>query len=171
MGAHEVTQGQFEELMGRNPSGFKGKGMPVENVSWTDAIEFCRRLSERDAEKGMGVVYRLPTEAEWEYACRAGSAKAFSFGNAAGSRDANFDGTQPYGNGKTGRTWRPRSRSGRILRMRGACMTCTATWPNGAATGSPDRRPRVHNRSGGTGDRNAKSDPRRKLAQRGGGLP
>jgi formylglycine-generating enzyme required for sulfatase activity len=102
MGAHEVTQGQFEELMGRNPSGFKGKGMPVESVSWTDAVEFCRRLSERDAEKGRGVKYRLPTEAEWEYACRAGSAKAFSFGNAAGSRDANFDGTQPYGNGKSG---------------------------------------------------------------------
>lgn len=102
IGVYEVTQGQYEELMGRNPSGFKGRSLPADNISWNDAVEFCRRLSERDAEKGAGAKYRLPTEAEWEFACRGGSSKAFSFGNAAGSREANFDGTQPYGNGKPG---------------------------------------------------------------------
>jgi formylglycine-generating enzyme required for sulfatase activity len=102
VGIHEVTQAQYEELMGRNPSGFKGKTLPADNISWNDAVEFCRRLSEREQEKAAGAKYRLPTEAEWEYACRAGGSKAFSFGNAAGSREANFDGTQPYGTAKPG---------------------------------------------------------------------
>ncbi len=64
----EVTQEQWEAVMGNNPSHFKGEAnLPVENVSWNDAIAFCQKLSQRD-----GLTYRLPTEAEWEYACRAG---------------------------------------------------------------------------------------------------
>ena len=81
IGVHEVTQAQYEQVMGVNPSKFKGADHPVEMVSWTDAVEFCRRLSELPAEKAAGNVYRLPTEAEWEYACRAGIKAAYSFGD------------------------------------------------------------------------------------------
>lgn len=68
--------------MGSNPSRFKGSPTrPVEQMTWYDAVEFCRRLSELTEEKKIGAVYRLPTEAEWEYACRAGTTTRFSFGN------------------------------------------------------------------------------------------
>ena len=66
IGKYEVTQAQWRAVMGGNPSHFKGDDLPVENVSWDDAKDFCRRLSEMT-----GARYRLPTEAEWEYACRA----------------------------------------------------------------------------------------------------
>src|SRR5262245_223896 len=65
----EVTQAQWREVMGSNPSHFQGDDRPVEQVSWNDAQEFIRRMNQLDK----GKVYRLPTEAEWEYACRAGS--------------------------------------------------------------------------------------------------
>ncbi|WP_324628738.1 formylglycine-generating enzyme family protein, partial [Phormidium sp. CCY1219] len=68
MGKYPVTQAQWQAVMGNNPSVLKGKNLPVERVSWYDAVEFCRRLSEKT-----GRVYRLPSEAEWEYACRAGT--------------------------------------------------------------------------------------------------
>jgi len=76
MGAYEVTQGQYAVIMGSNPSRFKGAAKPVEMVSWDDAVEFCARLSERTGKK-----VTLPTEAQWEYACRAGSKTRFCFGN------------------------------------------------------------------------------------------
>jgi formylglycine-generating enzyme required for sulfatase activity len=74
MGTHEVTQGQWEPVMGGNPSGFRDSGptAPVENVTWEEAVEFCRRLTERAGPLPAGYEIRLPTEAEWEYACRAG---------------------------------------------------------------------------------------------------
>lgn len=72
----EVTQDLYESVMGTNPSRFKGEMLPVERVSYHDAIEFCRRLSQRE-----GRTYRLPTESEWEYACRAGTKYAFEFGD------------------------------------------------------------------------------------------
>jgi formylglycine-generating enzyme required for sulfatase activity len=81
IGVHEVTQAQYEQVMGVNPSHFKDADNPVEKVSWEDAVEFCRKLSELPAEKATGNVYRLPTEAEWEYACRAGTTTKFSFGD------------------------------------------------------------------------------------------
>ena len=81
MGVHEVTQAQYEQVMGVNPSHFKDADNPVEEVSWEDAVEFCRKLSELPAEKAAGNVYRLPTEAEWEYACRAGTTTKYSFGD------------------------------------------------------------------------------------------
>ena len=81
MGVHEVTQAQYEQVMGVNPSHFKGANKPVEMVSWEDAVEFCRRLSELPAEKEAGNVYRLPTEAEWECASRAGTTTKYSFGD------------------------------------------------------------------------------------------
>jgi formylglycine-generating enzyme required for sulfatase activity len=85
LGVTEVTQEQYERVMGSNPSEFKGAQLPVETVSWEDATEFCRKLSELSAEQGAGRVYRLPTEAEWEYACRAGSKTKYSFGDSESS--------------------------------------------------------------------------------------
>jgi len=73
IGVSEVTQGQWKALMGINRSHFEGDDLPVEKVSWKEAEVFCEKLSEKE-----GVRYRLPTEAEWEYACRAGAAGAFS---------------------------------------------------------------------------------------------
>ena len=67
MGKYPVTQAQWQAVMGNNPSYFKGKNRPVERVSWNDATKFCQKLSKRT-----GRDYRLPSEAEWEYACRAG---------------------------------------------------------------------------------------------------
>jgi len=100
MGIHPVTQEQYQAVMGANPSNFKegpdAKRRPVEQVSWNDAMEFCRRLSERT-----GRSVRLPTEAEWEYACRAGTATASSFGDTLQPDQANFgqrhNGTTPVG--------------------------------------------------------------------------
>jgi formylglycine-generating enzyme required for sulfatase activity len=76
LGRNEVTQSQFEAIMKRNPATFKGKDRPVEQVSWDDAMEFCRKLTERERAAGSlpaGYAYTLPTEAQWEYACRAGT--------------------------------------------------------------------------------------------------
>jgi formylglycine-generating enzyme required for sulfatase activity len=70
LGVTEVRQVEFQAVMNRNPSAFQGTNLPVTNVSWDEAVEFCRRLTAKEA--GTGRVYRLPTEAEWEYGCRAG---------------------------------------------------------------------------------------------------
>jgi formylglycine-generating enzyme required for sulfatase activity len=91
LGVYEVTQAQYEKVMGKNPSysqgavvGNENADLPVEMVSWDDAVEFCKKLSELPDEKKAGRVYRLPTEAEWEYACRAGSKTAYSFDDEEG---------------------------------------------------------------------------------------
>lgn len=79
MSDHEVTQAEYEEVMGTNPSFFKGASLPVERVNWAEAVEYCRRLTELDRAKGrvgLQQAYRLPTEAEWEYAARAGTSSA-----------------------------------------------------------------------------------------------
>jgi formylglycine-generating enzyme required for sulfatase activity len=83
LGQYEVTQEQYERVMGKNPSKFKGKQNPVEMVKWNDAVEFCRKLSELSEEKSAGIVYRLPTGAEWEYSCRAGTTTKYSFGDSS----------------------------------------------------------------------------------------
>jgi formylglycine-generating enzyme required for sulfatase activity len=97
LGIHPVTQAQWREIMGRMPSQFKGDTLPVEKVSWHDCIEFCKRLSIKDGRQ-----YRLPTEAEWEAACRAGTTTPFYFGETISTEQANFDGTSAYGGGKSG---------------------------------------------------------------------
>jgi len=103
LGINEVTQAEFEEVMGRNPSGFTSVAgqdtgrFPVEDVSWDDAVEFCGKLSRLPEERRAGRVYRLPTEAEWEYACRAGTTSVFHFGDTLSSTQANFNGDHPYG--------------------------------------------------------------------------
>ena len=85
LGVFEVTQGEYEKVMGNNPSKFRGAKNPVETVSWEDAVSFCKKLSEMPEEKAAGREYRLPTEAEWEYACRATSTISYCFGDMAES--------------------------------------------------------------------------------------
>ncbi len=88
LGVYEVTQGQYEKVMGNNPSGFKGINNPVEKTNWDDAVSFCKKLSELPEEKVSKREYRLPTEEEWEYACRAGSSTSISFGATAKSLES-----------------------------------------------------------------------------------
>lgn len=89
LGVYPVTQQEYKKVMGANPSHFKGSlfmrnwDHPVEMVTWDMAVEFCHRLSSRSEEKRAARLYRLPTEAEWEYACRAGTRTAYSFGDDA----------------------------------------------------------------------------------------
>jgi formylglycine-generating enzyme required for sulfatase activity len=97
MGKFEVTQEQYEAVMGQNPSAFKGPRHPVESVSSFEAQEFCERAGRR-----AGREIRLPTEAEWEYACRAGSTGAFGSGARLASTSANFDGRVGYGGSPEG---------------------------------------------------------------------
>jgi formylglycine-generating enzyme required for sulfatase activity len=77
---YTVTQSEYARIMGSNPSLFKGDRHPVEQVSWEDATEFIQKLNGLPEERAAGRVYRLPTESEWEYACRAGSSRAYCFG-------------------------------------------------------------------------------------------
>ena len=80
LGMFQVTQGEYVPVMGENPSFYKGKNRPVEHLSWEQAANFCKALSDLAAEKAAGRKYRLPTEAEWEYACRAGTDSGFNNG-------------------------------------------------------------------------------------------
>ena len=101
MGKYEVTQGEYLAVMGSNPSYFQGGNLPVETVSWNDAVAYCAALTARERSAGRlpaGYGYRLPTEAEWEYACRAGTTTPFHYGNGNELRSgmANFDGHCEY---------------------------------------------------------------------------
>ena len=103
LGKYEVTQAQWQAVMGSNPSHFKGSGnLPVETVSWDDCQDFCRKLNDLLARRGEQVLVRLPTEAEWEYACRAGTTTPFHFGATISTDQANYDGNYTYGNGRKG---------------------------------------------------------------------
>ena len=103
MGRYPVTQAQWRIVAGwekgleTDPSRFKGDNRPVEQVSWHDAKEFCQRLSKRTKRH-----YRLPTEAEWEYACRAGTTTPFACGETISTELANYNGKYTYTRGKTG---------------------------------------------------------------------
>jgi formylglycine-generating enzyme required for sulfatase activity len=98
MGVYPVTQDEWMTVMGNNPSEFKGeKKLPVDSVSWDDCQAFIKKLKEKDNKP-----YRLPTEAEWEYACRAGTTTAFHFGDTISTDQANYKGTYTYGDGKKG---------------------------------------------------------------------
>jgi len=146
LGVTEVTQEQYERVMGTNPSSFKGAQLPVENVSWEDAVEFCRKLSSLPAERTAGRVYRLPTEAEWEYACRAVSKTKWSFGDSESSLGdyAWYDGnsgskTQPVGQKKPN-TWGLYDMHGNVREWCsdwfGDYPTATVSDPTGAPAGS-----------------------------------
>ncbi len=137
MGVHEVTQDQYEKVMGVNPSGFRGADNPVKKVSWNDAVEFCRKLSELPSEKAAGNVYRLPTEAEWEYACRAGTTTKYSFGddeselgNYAWSLENSGDKTHPVG-GKKPNAWGLYDMHGNVWEW---CQDWYGDYPSGSVT-------------------------------------
>jgi formylglycine-generating enzyme required for sulfatase activity len=85
IGIHEVTQEQWEAVMGNNPSEIKGVKLPVTNISWEDCQDFIRKLNAKTSGG-----YRLPTEAEWEYACRAGTTTAYLVGDKITPKDANY---------------------------------------------------------------------------------
>ncbi|NEP36828.1 MAG: formylglycine-generating enzyme family protein [Moorea sp. SIO3B2] len=107
MGKYPVTQAQWQAVaalpevkteLEPDPSYFKGENRPVERVSWYDAVEFCERLSQYTKRQ-----YRLPSEAEWEYACRAGTTTPFHFGETITTDLANYDGNYTYGSGSKGK--------------------------------------------------------------------
>ncbi len=106
---YTVTQEQYEAVTGSNPSKFRGANLPVETVSWEDADVYRSKLTDKRRD---GLVYRLPTEAEWEYSCRGGRSSSQPFGVGDGtslsSSEANFDGNYPYG-GATKGTWREKT--------------------------------------------------------------
>ena len=108
LGVYEVSQEEFEKVMGKNSSAFRNlaghdtKRFPIEMVTWDDAVEFCKKLSALPEEQQAGRRYRLPYEAEWEYACRAGSTTLFFYGDSLSSIQANFDGFLPYGGAPRG---------------------------------------------------------------------
>ncbi|MFB2935027.1 formylglycine-generating enzyme family protein [Aerosakkonemataceae cyanobacterium BLCC-F154] len=106
MGKFQVTQAQWETVAGfpivkiglnPEPSSFKGANRPVEQVSWYEAVEFCERLSQKTGQN-----YRLPSEAEWEYACRAGTTTPFHFGETITTDLANYNGNYVYASGSKG---------------------------------------------------------------------
>ncbi|SVD78728.1 uncharacterized protein METZ01_LOCUS431582, partial [marine metagenome] len=93
LGKHEVTQAQWKKVMGTAPSKFLGERRPVEQVDWSDAVRFCQELTLSERKAGRipdGWEYALPTEAQWEYACRAGTAPAYSWGNSIATSNANY---------------------------------------------------------------------------------
>ncbi len=94
MGKYEITQAQYQAIMGEKPSNFIGEKRPVEQVSWDEAVEFCKKLSQKTNTEH---TYRLPSEAEWEYACRAGTKTPFYFGETITTDLVNYDGNYPYG--------------------------------------------------------------------------
>lgn len=110
IGRYEVTQKEYEDVMGENPSNFEGENLPVENVTWYEAIEYCNKLSEKEGLTPVYTIdgenvswdrsangYRLPTEAEWEYAARAGTTTPFNTENSISDEEANYYGHYPYG--------------------------------------------------------------------------
>jgi len=163
MGRYEVMQKEYQRIMGTNPSNFKGDYLPVENVSWYDAIEYCNRRSQREGLTPAYTIdkkqrdpnnknhydtvkwtvtwnknangYRLPTEAEWEYACRAGTTSAYNTGanisDDTGWYDANSGGkTRPAGQ-KTANDWGLYDMHGNVVEW---CWDWYGAYSSGAQT-------------------------------------
>ena len=163
LGACEVTQDEYEKLTGKRPSAyrgsqksfgqvgerFRGAKNPVNQISWEDAISFCKKLSDLPEEKTAGREYRLPTEAEWEYACRAGSKTAYSFGDSVKELPEyawfgdDSEGTHPVGQKKPNK-WGLYDMHGNVFEFcqdwfdngNGDYPSVLATDPQGPSTGS-----------------------------------
>jgi formylglycine-generating enzyme required for sulfatase activity len=157
MGATEVTQAQYQALMGTNPSAFPGATRPVEQVSWFNAQAYCAALTVQQAALGnvpAGYQYRLPTEAEWEYTCRGGTTTEFNVGSALFCNQARFrysyhsnsecsgwqSGTVPVGSYPPN-PWGLFDTHGNVWEW---CLDSFASYPAGAVTdpfvtGGPDR--------------------------------
>jgi len=156
IGKYEVTQAEYEEIMGANPAHFKGASLPVEQVSWFDAVDYCNKRSVKEGltpaykVSGSNVTwdrsangYRLPTEAEWEYACRAGTQTPFNSGSsvdAAGWYSGNSgQRTHPVGE-KQANSWGLYDMHGNVLEWcfdwLGDYSSQAKTDPQGAATGT-----------------------------------
>ncbi len=122
MGLTEVTQNQYETIMEKNPSKFSGLTRPVEQVAWNDAMEFCKVLSKKT-----GKTVRLPTEAEWEYACRAGSTTRYSFGDE--DRDlGSYAWYRANSDGKTHRVGRKKLNAWGLYDMHGNVSEWCSDW-------------------------------------------
>jgi formylglycine-generating enzyme required for sulfatase activity len=137
LGKHEVTQEQWEKVMGTNPSYHKGAALPVEKVSWDDAMEFCKKLTQMEKEADRlpkGWTYTLPTEAQWEYACRAGTTTAYSFGDTITPKQANYDGnvgkTTPVGT-YPANAWGFHDMHGNVWER---CLDWYGDYPDGSAS-------------------------------------
>jgi len=145
MGKCEVTQGEYQALMGTNPSQFTGDtNRPVEMVTWYDATDYCDQLTQRERAAGRigtNTVYRLPTEAEWEYACRAGTTTRFSYvdgddpgygrlGNYAWYDDNSDSTTHPVGQ-KLPNPWGLEDMPGNVYEW---CQDWYGSYPGGSVT-------------------------------------
>ena len=143
IGRFAVTQGEYTDVIGSNPSNFKdGSNYPVEEVTWVDATNYCARLTQREQTAGRlpaGWQYRLPTEAEWEYACRAGTTTPLSYGDDptyaqlgqyAWYNDNSFASTHPVGE-KLPNPWGLYDMYGNVMAW---CQDWYGPYPNGPVT-------------------------------------
>jgi formylglycine-generating enzyme required for sulfatase activity len=136
LGIYPVTQAEYEHVLGNNPSHFKGSRRPVEGVTWGEAVEFCKRLSALPEETKNGRLYRLPTEAEWEYSCRGVVAcQLFNVGNKLTKADANFCKSEIGQTSEVGsyppNAWGLYDMHGNVLEW---CSDWFGTYPVGAVT-------------------------------------
>jgi len=141
IGKFEVTQEQYEKVMGKNPSQFKGDKLPVEMVSWYDAVAFCDELNKKERIP-RGWEFALPTEAQWEYACRAGTTTAYSWGSNITPQLANF---KDSGLNKTVEVGSYKANPWGFFDMQGNVREWTADW-HGAYPSSPVIDPRGPNK-------------------------
>lgn len=138
LGRTPVTQGQYASVMGANPSCFKGDDLPVETVSWEDAMAFCQKLSGREQAAGRlppGYAYTLPTEAQWEYACRAGTTDdpAGDFDTMAWDHDNSGGTPHPVG-AKAPNAWGLTDMHGNVWEW---CRDRYGAYPGGELTNPP----------------------------------